>query len=121
MCCHATVHQMPYRSPSSYVIVPPTQEDDLSDIRNKYNAYLRNASDRPAPLTQQRVEYANYSQRQGGWMQNTWGTGLDDMMYDDRHDHWDDDDDEDLLSTQPKETEMRFLNGKHILTNQEIT
>jgi len=96
--------------------------DDLVDIKNKYDDFLR----------QEKAGSSAASTGRGGGGEFGWtnrrksamGGGMGGYRPMDQYamyDEFEDDYEDDRVPPPPKETEKRYLNGKHILTNREIT
>ncbi len=90
--------------------------DDLADIKDKYEDFLRQEKTPPSAGPQgapQQLGYTTINRRRS----------LSSKPYDRFDTPYDDYDDEyeDERSMPPRETDKRYMNGKHILTNREIT
>jgi hypothetical protein len=91
--------------------------DDLTDVKNKYDDFIR-LEKTPAYMPGYATQNYNYNRRgsrsfsQPRMFPDNYGLDFDD--------EWEDEF-EDPAPPPPRETEKRYLNGKHVLTNMEIT
>lgn len=83
--------------------------DDLADARNKYEDFLRQETTSPPGYGYTQSRRRTLGSRQ------PYPPGSFDLWEDDYEDY------EDTGPPPPRETEKRYMNGSHILTNREIT
>ncbi len=88
-----------------------SSHDDLTDIKNKYDDFLRQ-------------EKASMGLGSGGqsftWINKNRNKSRQNDMYDFYDEFEDEFEEEDWPPKKKLEQEKRYLNGKHILTNEEI-
>lgn len=92
--------------------------DDLVEVKNRYDDFLR--QEKAGPAGGRGGGEFSWTNRRKSAMGGGMGNRNSMDMYD-MYDEFEDDYEDERAPPPPKETEKRYLNGKHILTNREIT
>ena len=92
------------------------ESDDMNDIKNKYDDFIRQEKTTGQGAGNRTGGEFGWTSRKPGGRMGSRPNDMYDMYNDEFEDELEDD-----RPPPPKQTEKRFLNGKHILTNGEIT